>query len=246
MLGKLLNLGRSRSARVPEGLAVYAIGDIHGRADLLATLHRRIEADATRGRKVVVYLGDYVDRGPESRKVVEMVMAEPPQGCRTVCLRGNHEQAMLDFLEDWKVGADWLNFGGGDTARSYGVTPPIATDFVSLIDLQKEIGRAVPAAHWQFFRRCELSHVEGDYLFVHAGVRPGVAWDQQVPQDLMWIRDTFLNSRADHGKMIVHGHSIREAVEFRPNRIGIDTGAFFSHLLTCLVLEGAETRLIQT
>jgi serine/threonine protein phosphatase 1 len=153
---------------------------------------------------------------------------------------------MLDFLEDWKVGADWLNFGGGDTARSYGVAPPLAPDFVSLIDLQKAIGQAVPAAHWAFFRDCRMSHVEGDYLFVHAGIRPGVAWDQQVPQDLLWIRDTFLRSRADHGKMVVHGHSISESVEFRPNRIGIDTGAFFSGVLTCLVLEGAEVRLIQT
>lgn len=246
MLGKLLNLGRSRSARAPEGKAVYAIGDIHGRADLLAALHRRIEADPARGQKIVVYLGDYVDRGPESREVVEMILAGPPAGCRMVCLRGNHEQAMLDFLADHQVGADWLNFGGGDTARSYGVTPPIAADVVSLIDLQKAVGRAVPAAHWQFFRDCRMSHVEGDYLFVHAGIRPGVPLDQQVPQDLMWIRDVFLKSRADHGKMVVHGHSIREAVEFRPNRIGIDTGAFFSNMLTCLVLQGTDVRLIQT
>jgi len=246
MLGKLLKLGRPRPPRAPDGVTVYAIGDIHGRADLLGTLHRRIAVDPAKGNKLVVYLGDYVDRGAESRQVVDLLLGGPPAGCRAVHLRGNHEQAMLDFREDWQVGADWLSFGGTETARSYGLKPPLAPDPESLVDLQKAVDGGVPAAHWAFFRDCVPNHVAGDYLFVHAGVRPGVPWDLQSPQDMMWIRDSFLRSRADHGKMVVHGHSISEGVEFRPNRIGIDTGAYYSNILTCLVLEGTDTRLIQT
>jgi len=246
MLGKLLNLGRATVHRVPDGLTVYAIGDIHGRLDLLEQVHRGIAKDPARGRKLVVYLGDYVDRGPQSREVIELLLAPSPEGWERVFLRGNHEQAMLDYLKDWQVARDWLNFGGKTTLQSYGLRVPYAEDEATLVELQREVAAGVPMSHWAFMRLCGTSHAVGDYLFVHAGVRPGIPWDRQLPDDLMWIREVFLNSKADHGKKVVHGHTIRDGVEFRPNRIGIDTGAFMSGVLTCLVLEGTDLRLIQT
>jgi serine/threonine protein phosphatase 1 len=247
MLSKLLSFGRAPPVhRVPDGLTVYAVGDIHGRLDLLQQVHRRIADDPGRGRKLVVYLGDYVDRGPQSREVIELLLQPAPDGWERVFLRGNHEQAMLDYLEDWQVARDWLGFGGEATLRSYGLRVPFTMDAATLVELQKEVALGVPMSHWAFMRMCALSHAVGDYLFVHAGIRPGTPWDRQLPEDVMWIREVFLNSRADHGKMVVHGHTICEGVEFRPNRIGIDTGAFMTGVLTCLVLEGTERRLIQT
>ena len=246
MLGRWLGLGGGKPTRVPDGVTVYAIGDIHGRLDLLELVHRQIEEAPARGEKLVVYLGDYIDRGPESRAVVELLRTSPPVGCRHVFLRGNHEQAMLDFLEEWRVAFDWLNFGGAETLKSYGVRVPFALDEGSIKGMQRDVLERVPASHWDFLRATTLSHGEGDYLFVHAGIRPGVPLDRQIPDDLLWIREQFLNSRADHGKVVVHGHSISEEVEFRPNRIGIDTGACFTGQLTCLVLNGASRGLIQT
>jgi serine/threonine protein phosphatase 1 len=246
MLGKLLGLGRANAPRVPDGVTVYAIGDIHGCADLLGQVHRQIERDPAKGRKRVVYLGDYVDRGPDSRGVVELLLKGPPEGCEAIYLRGNHEQAMIDFVNDWEVARDWFNFGGVETLMSYGIRVPYAADEASIKEVQQDVKTKVPMQHWAFMRASSLSHVEGDYLFVHAGIRPGTPWDRQLPDDLIWIRDAFLSSRADHGKIVVHGHSISEGVEFRPNRIGIDTGAFATGVLTCLVLEGSDRRLIQT
>jgi serine/threonine protein phosphatase 1 len=246
MLGKLLGLGRANGPRAPAGVTIYAIGDIHGRADLLGQIHRRIEQDAARGEKLVIYLGDYVDRGPDSRGVIDMLLKQPPAGCRHVFLRGNHEQAMLDFLDNWEVARDWFTFGGEETLRSYGIDVPYAIDEATLRKVQGEVKVKVPMDHWAFMRMANWTEVAGDYLFVHAGIRPGTPWDRQLPDDLIWIREPFLRSKADHGKMVVHGHSISQGVEFRPNRIGIDTGAFATGVLTCLVLEGADRRLIQT
>jgi serine/threonine protein phosphatase 1 len=235
---------------VPAGRRVYAIGDIHGRADLLARLHEMILEDAKGAEaltKVMVYLGDYVDRGPASRDVIDRLLAPLPKGFRAVYLRGNHEAWLVDFLADVAAGPGWLNNGGHATLQSYGVGRAIGLTLASRLGAtQAALARALPDPHRRFFETLGLYHVEGDYLFVHAGIRPGVAIDRQAPDDLMWIRDEFLYSEADHGYVVVHGHSITEAPELRPNRIGIDTGAFATGQLTCAVLERDQVRFLAT
>jgi serine/threonine protein phosphatase 1 len=235
---------------VPAGSRVYAIGDIHGRLDLLERLRSRILDDARSAaglRKVLVYLGDYIDRGLQSREVIDLLLDRPLTGFTEVHLRGNHEQAMLEFLEDTSGGMAWVQFGGGVTLRGYDVLlPPGLMTPQTLLLAQHGLQKLLPASHLAFLRGLAWSHVEGDYLFVHAGIRPGVPLHRQNPTDLIWIRDEFLSSSVDHGKVVVHGHSISDDVEMRSNRIGIDTGAYFSGRLSCLVLEGADRRLLQT
>ena len=238
------------SSAAPAGSRLYAVGDIHGRADLLASLLEQIAADAARhpgAAKRLIFLGDYVDRGPASRAVIDLVLRDAPPGLETVPLMGNHEEMMLRFLEDIAVGRTWMMNGGDATLRSYGVDPPTMFSGTSrLQEAQQDFAARLPARHRSFLEGLAISHTEGDYLFVHAGVRPGVALERQHPQDLLWIRDEFLGSDRDFGKLVVHGHSISRAPEFRPNRIGIDTGAYRSGQLTCLVLEGTERRLLTT
>ena len=239
------------TARVPDDCVVYAVGDIHGRADLLDRLHAKIAADAAarpQRRKVLVYLGDYVDRGHESRQVIDRLLAPPADGLQRVFLKGNHEDAMLGFLEDVSIGPAWMGFGGDATLLSYNVDvhagPPDGVD--RLAHIQARLLERLPADHREFLRRLVLSHAEGDYFFAHAGVRPGVALTQQTAQDLMWIRDDFLYSRKDFGKVVVHGHSIEMEPVVTANRIGIDTGAFATGVLTALVLEGAGRSFLKT
>ena len=228
--------------RTPEGTTIYAIGDIHGRADLLRDLHGGIRADYAKrrpNRAMMVYLGDYVDRGPASREVIDLILKEAPEGMEKACLLGNHEDLMLAFLDGGSTGLDWLPNGGGETMRSYGVAPESP-------ESRDELAASLPEAHTEFLRSLKPYHVVGDYLFVHAGIRPGLPLQKQSRFDLIWIRERFLGSDADHGRCVVHGHTIRRQVDFRPNRIGIDTGAFFTNKLTCLVLEGDTRSLIQT
>ena len=235
---------RVPAPRVPEGTRVYAIGDIHGRLDLLAQLRERIVMDSgdfTGERKVVVYLGDYVDRGPQSREVIDLLVDEPLGGFESVHLKGNHDKFLLDFLDDASVWPLWLYNGAGATVMSYGVTPTAGAE-----GLQAEIRARIPARHLEFLRSLSLSHAEGDYYFVHAGVRPGVALEDQDEADMIWIRDPFLFSDADHGKIVVHGHSIAREPEIEANRIGIDTGAYATGKLTCLVLEGEGRAFLHT
>ncbi len=217
-------------ARVPEGIRVYAIGDIHGRIDLLRRLHRTILDDAaSRGqasRNLIVCLGDYVDRGHDSRDVIEFLLAPPPPGFQVVCLKGNHEQLFLDFLDDPAIGPSWFDLGGNATLYSYGArTSQDLPRDKRWIQLHDDFKAALPATHLEFLLTLDLSFELGDYLFVHAGVRPGRSLAQQEPQDLLWIRDAFTNSRVNHGKVVVHGHSISFQPEIFENRIGIDTGA---------------------
>ncbi|MDH3232045.1 MAG: serine/threonine protein phosphatase [Alphaproteobacteria bacterium] len=239
--------------RVPEGTRVYAVGDVHGRADLLAKLRKKIAKDAKRApkkagieRKVVVYLGDYVDRGPDSFGVVEMLLNEPLDGFEEIYLKGNHEDYLTKFLVGDGDGLGWLFNGAENTLASYGVEPGNWMDFdpEKLRALRAELFEAIPQRHRDFYSGLALHHAEGDYLFVHAGVRPGVPLAAQDDEDLMWIREDFLDSAADHNARVVHGHTISWTPEIRPNRIGIDTGAFVSGVLTALVVEGAETRVI--
>jgi len=253
MLGWLLDrrprAGRKPVPEVPPESRIYAVGDIHGRADLLTELHDFIRADAANGppRRVVVYLGDYVDRGLQSREVVDMLIERPLAGFETVHLKGNHEAALLDFLADCRIGPSWLQFGGGATLLSYRVglagAESGATDFMTA---QREFSERLPSAHLAFYRRLALTHEEGGYFFVHAGVRPGIALDRQTPEDLLWIRGDFLDFTGDFGHVVVHGHTITDEPEVCDNRIGIDTGAFATGRLTCLVLEGSERRFLST
>ncbi len=237
------------AALVPRGVRVYAVGDIHGRLDLLDQLLHQIESDgaATDLVKHIVFLGDYVDRGPQSRAVIERLAAGPPPGFGAIHLRGNHEATLLDFLEDARVGGNWLTYGGNATLASYGVVPPPeATPAERLEEAQQQFRAALPAHHKSFLTRLRTCVSIGDYHFVHAGVRPGVPLDRQDALDLMWIREEFLASQADHGKVVVHGHTIALQPEIRSNRIGIDTGAFATNRLTALVLEGASRRFLCT
>ncbi|CAN5829111.1 metallophosphoesterase family protein [soil metagenome] len=239
-------------ASVPAGHALYAVGDIHGRADLLEALLRRIAAEASRhpgeSERTLVFLGDYIDRGPSSRGVVERLLSDPLPGFATVRLLGNHEEAMLDFLDERSDGLDWLSYGGLETLLSYGVplkgfpdTPQRAAD------LRGVLAEAVPQAHMNFYRKCSLHHSVGDYVFVHAGVRPGVSLAKQSAADMLWIRDEFLRARsALPGKVVVHGHTICDLPQDLGHRINIDTGAFVSGRLTCLVLRDTRRQFMST
>jgi serine/threonine protein phosphatase 1 len=253
MIGRIRSLrGRADTAApaAPDGTRLYAIGDIHGRVDLLRTLKDLVHEDAYRRqapRSVVIYLGDYVDRGAESRAVIELLLNEPLPGFESHFLKGNHEDIMLRFLTDISVGPSWLSFGGMDTLRSYGIDPPRPdAPAAELQRAQRALAEFLPRDHLDFLRRLEISHEEGDYLFVHAGVKPGVPLDEQREEDLLWIRDEFLSSEASFGRIVVHGHTIRRDPDVRRNRIGIDTGAFKSDRLTALVAEGTEWFFLQT
>ena len=237
-------------AAVPEGSRIYAIGDIHGRVDLLESVHRLILSDAGQGapkRRVVVYVGDYVDRGEDFPAVLDLLLERPLPEFQAVPLMGNHERSLLEFLRDPSIGPQWVQFGGDATLFSYGVRPPQMT--APMADFERarqQFARNFPPRHRRFLETLACTHVEGDYFFTHAGVRPGVPLAQQDPEDLLWIRDVFLRSGAFHGKVVVHGHSISQEPAVHPNRIGIDTGAFASGRLTCLVLEGRGHRFLQT
>lgn len=232
------------------GTRVYAIGDIHGRLDLLIRLEAMIADDLARSRPartVAVYLGDYVDRGPDSRRVLDHLMDRPLPADEIVHLFGNHEDAMVRFLDDRWVGGSWMGFGGRETLRSYGVVPdPSLPPDEWFAAAQEAFVRALPERHLAFLEGLPLRHTEGGYLFVHAGIRPGLALGRQRREDLLWIRHEFLDSDADHGCVVVHGHSIQSEPEIRANRIGIDTGAYCSDRLTALALEGTERRFLST
>jgi serine/threonine protein phosphatase 1 len=238
-------------AAVPRGTRVYAIGDVHGRLDLLKDLHQQIRDHAREypiDRRVVVHIGDYIDRGYQSRQTIDYLLGSPLPGFDMVHLLGNHEHTLLEFLDDITVGLGWLRYGGRETLFSYDIEcdHELSGDEGSLLRIQGELRRKLPERHRAFFSGLKLTHQEGDYLFVHAGVRPGVPLERQAADDLLWIRDEFLNSTADHGKVIVHGHSISEQPVLRANRVGIDTGAFATGRLTCLVLEGNQRSFLST
>jgi serine/threonine protein phosphatase 1 len=238
----------------PDGSRLYAIGDVHGRADLLAELWDRLARDVAArrdGRRpCLVMLGDYVDRGPDSRGVLDRLMGAPPvPDMDRVCLMGNHEDMILRLLRrpGSKAGAAsaaaWLDNGGLETLASYGLPPgpaPAAADLPALL------AALLPDPHRRFLEGLRLSYRAGDYLFVHAGLTPGLPLARQDPASLMWIREPFLSSPASHGAIVVHGHSVAPHPEIRANRIGIDTGAYASGILTCLVIEGPHRRFLHT
>jgi len=236
--------------KVPDGTIVYAVGDVHGRLDLLQALERRIVDDARmRGatRRVIVYLGDFVDRGYESRAVIEHLLETEIDGFERVFLMGNHEEYMIRFLEDSSKARGWFANGGIETLMSYGVIAggSGATDN-DLARVQSEFRAALPETHKTFLAGLPVMHREGDYVFVHAGIRPGVAIEDQDPEDLRWIRGDFLEDKRDYGVVVVHGHTITEHPVDRPNRIGVDTGAYASSRLTCAVLMADQREFMST
>lgn len=230
------------------GLRIYAIGDIHGRFDLLERMVTEIKGDLDKSRPartIEIFLGDYVDRGPKSREVMEWLTKIPPLADERICLLGNHEEWLLKALDDHSHMPDWLFNGGGETLKSYGVKAQGAGEMM-LIELQKAFREALPSEHHVFISALPRMVDLELYLFVHAGVRPGIPLDQQNPEDLVWIREPFLRSEADFGRVVVHGHTPTVRPDVRRNRINIDTGAVFTGRLTCLVLEGATKRFLQT
>ena len=220
-------------AALPPGRRVYAIGDIHGCAEQLSNLHALIRKDLARrptASALLLHIGDYVDRGPDTAGVLEHLSGDSPvPGAEMVNLLGNHENTMIEALSGERAAAtDWLFAGGRPSLESYGVNPDSPRD---------SWAAAVPDAHHAFLRGLALMHREGGYAFVHGGVRPGVPLDKQVKDDLLRLRQPFLYSEQDFGAVVVHGHTPVKTPVIKHNRIAIDTGAVFGGLLTCLVLE---------
>lgn len=250
--GRLKGLtgGSPRETGLPEGLRIYAVGDIHGRDDLLAELHDRIAADAARvpsATNILIYLGDYIDRGLQSKQVLDRLTGNRLAGFEHVFLKGNHELAMLQFLGDAAFGKTWKYYGGLETLHSYGIQELTRTDDPAAFERAREhLLEALPEAHRNFLETLGISREFGGYFFAHAGVRPGIALQRQIEEDLLWIRDDFLHSGASFGKVVIHGHTPSEEVVVKANRIGIDTGAYMTGVLTALVLEGQGRRFIQT
>lgn len=229
-------------------MRIFAVGDIHGHDALLGRMLDAIRDDIAgrpKARNVVVFLGDLIDRGPDSAAVVERLRTLADEPFRPVFISGNHEEVLLRILDgDHRLIGDWLRFGGKECAASYGLA---AADLRSSngADSVKRLKAAIPESHQAFLRSFADSFVAGDYLFVHAGIRPGLPIEQQSLSDLRWIRRPFLDCKERHSHMIVHGHSISRDVEFRSGRIGVDTGAYRSGLLSAIVLEATGRRVIQ-
>jgi serine/threonine protein phosphatase 1 len=244
-------LSDSDHPALPKGQLLYAVGDIHGRLDLLRDLLRLIEDDAharsQATRRAIVFLGDYVDRGPDSSGVVADLIARAFQGFDTHFLKGNHEAILLNFLADPLHLDHWLMNGGQATMDSYGVdTRALAEVHARPETWRKAFAAALSETHLRFFRTLKLSVTIGDYLFVHAGVRPGVPLAAQSEDDLVWIRRPFLDHAGSFGKVVVHGHTPTLLPVIKPNRIGIDTGAVFSDRLTALRLEDRARAFLHT
>jgi serine/threonine protein phosphatase 1 len=224
---------------------IYAIGDIHGRLDLLeraiAAIRRDVEEYGPAA--LTVTLGDYIDRGPQSRGVLDRLI-DNPFPTAYVALKGNHETMIEAFLADPATGPYWRQQGGLETLQSYGIHVGglMGASFAAARD---QLRAALPEAHVQFLRSLKTSLSRGKYFFCHAGVRPGVPLERQSDEDLLWIRDDFLGSDTDFGKIVVHGHTPASEPEVRPNRIGIDTGAFASGRLTCVALDGGVPRFLR-
>jgi serine/threonine protein phosphatase 1 len=239
---------RGRRPSLPAGVRIYAVGDIHGRIDLLEKLLARISTDTAlrpRVRPVYVFLGDYIDRGSASRETIDRLI-EHGKTHDSVFLKGNHELIAIKCLSDSDLFDQWLRLGGLETLASYGVPPEMMANGTQIVQLQAAFHDALPNAHLRFFRDLQNSYVCGDFFFAHAGVKPKVELSQQRESDLLWIRREFLSSNDDFGKIIVHGHTPTREIEVGPNRINIDTGAFATGRLTCLAIQGETLSVIDT
>jgi serine/threonine protein phosphatase 1 len=230
----------------PEGRTIYAVGDIHGRLDLLEKVQRLIDEDKrkpTSGRPAEVYLGDYIDRGPDSAGVVSNLIRRARRA-ETVFLRGNHEQILLNFIEGESCLEEWAAFGGVPTLLSYGMDPDLLSGEVQEDEVRAALISRMPSEHQKFYattaRYCDAE----PYLFVHAGIKPSVKLKDQSLTDLLTIRAAFLDSGRDFGRIVVHGHTPVAEPDMRHNRINIDTGAFATHQLTCLKVDETGARVL--
>ena len=254
-----LTITRPKAAEVPpasprstDGELIYAVGDIHGRYDLLKNALAQIARDSVgeaRGRlPMVIFCGDYIDRGPDSAKVLQALIWLQRRGEFALrLLKGNHEQAMLAFLEDPERGANWLEFGGKATLASYGVAPPrLGAELDALTNARDALMDLLPASHLQLLGELELMVIAGDYAFTHAGVRPETPLANQTETDLLWIRRGFLDAPGPFERVIVHGHTwVDELPQLTPHRIGIDTGAFATGVLTVVRLDEGAMQIFQ-
>ena len=243
------NIAAIRDFAGPEGQRVYAVGDIHGRLDLLDEMLGLIEDDIVERPLATIrqcFLGDLIDRGPDSAGVIERLSSLRHFPAKPLFLMGNHEEVLLNVLNAQPdLAYDWLGFGGDACAESYGVSA------AALLAMKEEriaevLRAAIPQRHVAFLQSFGDTFRFGDYLFVHAGIRPGVTIEQQQLKDLRWIRQPFLSDEHDHGCMVVHGHTVSDGVERRPNRIGIDTGAYRTGVLTAAVVEGSGLGFLAT
>ena len=234
---------------LPAGRRIYAIGDIHGRLDLLRILLERIECDiADRGpaKTSVIVLGDFIDRGPDSARVATIFATQRARS-GFIVLKGNHEATLVDGLTGDRTALDlWIEHGGDATLRSFGATEDeiFPRDTRQLV---ATVRRTIPKPLIAWMAKLPLTHRAGRYLFAHAGIRPGVALGKQTADDLLWIRDAFIDSDADHGAIVVHGHTVFEGgASLKPNRIGVDTGAYRTGRLTAVGLEGDAQWILDT
>ena len=237
-------------AHAPDGIRIYAIGDVHGRLDLLAAMHHRIESElewkpAHDWR--VIHLGDYVDRGPDSKGVIDLLIEARARDPRHLMLAGNHDIGFLDFLETPDPDGLFMRYGGVQTALSYGVSLTADASWFGKAETVKRghaaLVAAVPQSHVDFLRSLTFSVSFGDFFFCHAGIRPGIPLEQQNPQDLIWIRDIFHNHPGLYPKIVVHGHTPVPEAEVKANRVNVDTLAWQSGNLTALVVDGADKRI---
>jgi serine/threonine protein phosphatase 1 len=234
-------------AKGPEGMLIYAVGDVHGRLDLLEKMYQRINTHRSKQPAKdwrIVHLGDYVDRGPSSSGVIDFLIQEQTRDRRVLCLAGNHDVGFLEFLDVPVKNGLFATNGGWHTAMSYGVKLDFL-DAVTFPPQHEAFRRAVPDQHRAFLENLRFSVEIGDFFFCHAGIMPGVALQDQEPRDLIWIRDRFLNWPELHPKVVVHGHTPSAEPEVLANRVNVDTGAFASNVLTALVIDGADKQLMQ-
>lgn len=251
----------SRTSAAPDGVCIYAVGDVHGRRDLLERLVELIAEDAAKlpeGIKPqIVFLGDYIDRGLQSRDVINYFTSGELDRFDPIYLMGNHEEALLRFLQEASFGSQWARYGGAETLYSYGLAPPNQRKSLNSHEemsavrdawtrVWNEFRTRFPAEHLAFFQALKPYYSAGDYLFVHAGLRPGVDLQEQTMRDMLWIREEFLEDEVPFAQMIVHGHTPMDAVHHDDRRIGLDTGAFLTGHLTAARLIGTDVAFLST
>jgi serine/threonine protein phosphatase 1 len=226
--------------KLPDGIRIYAVSDIHGCADLLQNVFTAIDHHLARAepmRALHVFLGDYIDRGPASRQTIDLLI-ERSRRHESIFLKGNHEAFLFEVLQDASRLEAWKEYGGFQTLMSYGLVPSIKPDLDEQNELVRALLHGMPSHHRRFFSNLRSSFFCGDFFFVHAGIKPGVPLRRQREEDLLWIRDEFLQSEEDFGKFVVHGHTPVPKPDIRPNRINIDTGAYATGILTLLTIQG--------
>lgn len=240
--------GRLRYPPAPAGCALYVIGDIHGRSDLLEKVLRAIDRDMLRShasRTAEIYLGDYIDRGPNSAGVISRLIARAGE-VHTIFLRGNHEQMLMDFVDGRDCWDPWKAIGAIATLSSYGVPSSLLSGNVQSEVLQDALARRLPPEHVEFYAQTGSYCRVGSYVMVHAGVRPGIDLEDQSVDDLLGVRQEFLRFAGDLGFIVVHGHTPVRVPDMRPNRINIDTGAFATNRLTCLRIDQSGATVLES